>query len=706
MRKLSPMVRQALVEFEAGAELATRAIASAPQMCAFVRLTDADTTLLNRHGCRTLARWGNLFIVSFPMSSLPALSCEQSVSRIEAGKSCMALLDTTAILVNAIPAWQGTDLPQAFTGKGVVVGVQDVGFDVTHPTFFSRDMTNYRVKRFWDHLSPDTLESPLYVGADYATETDILRYAHSRDGAIISHGTHTAGIAAGSGYDTAYRGIAWESDICLVSNTVTDDTVFIADSDRYKYTSATDVLGFKYLFDYAASVGKPCVVSFSEGSHQSFWSDDQLMHEALDSLVGPGRIFVASAGNEGHLKTYVDKPRGVESRGTFLENSEHTVFVNMRSDAPFTIRVTAYEGGQPYVRHIHLDDVCQLADSMLVETVRLGSHDYSFIVAAYPSFYDAGVLACELSVSTDAPFNALRPLSVEMVGVDVHAEMFKYVGTMTGNSNNPRVNDAVSGYSILSPGCARSAICVGGTAYRTAITNYRGETRVYDGRYGHDSPRLHAASIGPTFDNRVKPDVVANGANVISAYSSYYIEQNPFSWNVGNDVVHFTHNSHTYGWNATSGTSMSAPVVAGAIALWLQACPTLSPDDVKAILARSCRRPDGSMHYPNNYYGYGELDVYRGLLDILGAVSIPGVSTSQPLRAHFSLDDSRWLSVSFDGERQPSGGFTLSVYSLSGVQLLHTSDSGLSLSSLPSGIYVVQLHCRDAQSCGSTLIRL
>ena len=60
---------------------------------------------------------------------------------------------------------------------------------------------------------------------------------------------NTLGIAAGCGYDSPYRGMAYESDICLVSNAVSDDEQFIDSTDYYKYTYATDALGFKYIMD-------------------------------------------------------------------------------------------------------------------------------------------------------------------------------------------------------------------------------------------------------------------------------------------------------------------------------------------------------------------------------------------------------------------------------------------------------------------------
>ena len=89
--------------------------------------------------------------------------------------------------------------------RGVVVGVQDIGFDLTHPTFYTRDMSRYRIQALWDHLSPDTIGSPYYVGRDYRGEEALLQLGCPYDGNVQTHGTHTAGIAAGSGFDSPLR---------------------------------------------------------------------------------------------------------------------------------------------------------------------------------------------------------------------------------------------------------------------------------------------------------------------------------------------------------------------------------------------------------------------------------------------------------------------------------------------------------------------
>jgi subtilisin family serine protease len=104
---------------------------------------------------------------------------------------------------------------------------------------------------------------------------------------------------------------------------------------------------------------------------------------------------------------------------------------------------------------------------------------------------------------------------------------------------------------------------------------------------GEHGERSAYSSVGPTYDERVKPDVMAPGTNVISSYSSYYLEACPEASDIASDVEHFEFNGRTYAWNANSGTSMSSPVVAGIIALWLEAKPTLSRDDVMEVIRES-----------------------------------------------------------------------------------------------------------------------
>ncbi|MBR0526775.1 MAG: S8 family peptidase [Prevotella sp.] len=698
LHKLSPMLRQMVAQRET------------PTVCAFIRITDDAERILRQNGCQKLAQAGNIYIAAIPADRLSALSQERNVSRIEARRGTHALMDSMAIHLNALPVYAGTSLPQAYTGKDVVMGIMDIGFDLTHPNFYDAQASNYRIKRLWDQISPDTIGSSLFVGRDYSGERELLDLGCSYDGKQQTHGTHTLGIAAGSGYNSPYRGMAWESDICLVNNATTEDIALIDTADYSKYTFATDALGFKYIFDYAQSVGKPCVVSFSEGSEQDFYGYDVLYYAMLDSLLGPGRILVASAGNNGNVVNFIHKERGRERAGTFVQTSIDRMSLTAKADAPFTLRTTIYNT-EPMVIEIPTNEVLAREDSCYTDSVLIDDRMYYITLTAYPSCYIPTETCYDIELRALANLGSHKPLSVEFVGRDADIEVYRNSGNLVTNPLEPELCDATVGRTIHSPSSAPRVICVGATGYRTGITNYLGEYREFN--QGNDGRRSSYSSIGPTFDGRIKPDVMAPGSNIISSYSSYYLENNPQAGDIRSDVEHFDFRGRTYSWNSNAGTSMATPAVGGAIALWLQAKPTLTPEEAMDVIAHTSSHYDESLSYPNNEYGYGQIDVYRGLLYILGIDGIEGLSQHQPKAVSILPIGQGQLQLRFEGgEGLSTPSFSIRIFNTSGQLVSTQSLTGgqeeytIDLSSLPHGVYAVQVNTGQPATTGSTLVRL
>lgn len=147
--------------------------------------------------------------------------------------------------------------------------------------------------------------------------------------------------------------------------------------------------------------------------------------------------------------------------------------------------------------------------------------------------------------------------AVTTVAVDIAASRGILVVTSAGNEGGfpwPTLN---------APADADSAVTVGAVDLSGTI--------------------LASSSRGPTYDGRIKPDVVAQG--VLVATLNW---QNPA------------------GPAAAAGTSASAPLVAGASALILQRHPDWSPVQVRDALRATASQSDT----PNNDYGWGIIDAY------------------------------------------------------------------------------------------------
>ena len=155
---------------------------------------------------------------------------------------------------------------------------------------------------------------------------------------------------------------------------------------------------------------------------------------------------------------------------------------------------------------------------------------------------------------------------------------------------------------ILSPGNDPYAITVGAS-----------DTQQTPGT--SDDTVCSYSSIGPTlYDEYAKPDLVAPGNHLVSLRA-------PFSWvDVTYPQTRVAVSTYVPGapawlpasYAVMSGTSASAPVVAGAAALMVQKDPDLTPGQIKLRLMDSARPLAGASSYAE---GAGELDVAAALDD-------------------------------------------------------------------------------------------
>ena len=587
--------------------------------------------------------------------------------------------DRTAKWVNIEQVKDGTGagLTQAYTGKGVILGIVDIGFDLTHPTFYAADGKTYRIKRFVENgKTDDTNGHVIPLGREYRTEEEILGVQHSADYATSQHATHVLGIAAGSGYGTPYQGMAPETEICAVA--IDRETDYMKDFESPE---------FKYIFDYADSLGKPCVINYSAGTGfdpVNFYKAEQ----AMKKMLGPGHILVAGAGNSGGQPFYTVKKRGIEAGGVFLKYSDNKPErkYHFISNDPFTIkciRVTS-----PNMKDYTKGDSLTF-DSQNLPTAKQTIDIYQAQITKLDSIY---TLTLSFTDPEDMDITGSFMFVVEGKDAQVKIISDPHVFFLDNTALDPRCNLAKEAHSILVPACWADVIAVGNIIGRLGAKDSTAD--IPADTQGILGTRDGTSSIGPAFTGIAKPDVVAPGSSVISAGSS-------FSSRGADNIIDFTEtefNGKTYPWRVGLGTSMSSPVVAGIIALWLEAKPTLTPQEALETI-RLTSKPLGvdSLGHPNGEYGYGLIDAYKGLLHVLGIdTSIRSLSQHQPAGMTFRVAGDLLYA---DGAED---GIPVTFYSLSGtlVRQSQVENGTVSLSGMPKGVYAVQLG-----KLGSTLIR-
>ena len=702
---------------------------------ALVESTDGDATIQQKGGL-VWQDFGHGFYAAFlPVDSLGALDQSASIVRMEANELSNVLNDNSKEILGVNKVWNGIELPQAFRGNGVLAGVMDIGFDFTHPSFRNEDGSS-RVIWFWDPLAEN--DNPKELGRTYTTPDEVLAAEHSYNAAQDNHGSHVLGSIAGRGIDGNFAGMAPEADIIgghVPIGDIPQDfysrlndylmKTFLPETNglpmgivNVEISSVIELAMLYKIFKKADDLNKPCVVNWSFGAPSSFSADFTAYETVLNRMLGPGRIVVASAGNDGGMMKYVKKEADKPMEQPVYYKSEirtYSMFIRTKMDNPFfkmdmvfedladTIHIDTYDAiiknafNQDYEASVDIprsewedefEDVEEYPFSVAVKTTNFAEGYAGFNLIVHPSekYSHSENMVGKIIVNS--------PVELEFLGSkDAKGGYTRFSNENIENSRGCNIK------TINLPGSLERIVTVGAMHQCTSFTNIFGEDATYIALGSENGHLSSFSSCGPTIDNRIKPDVVAPGHNVLSVYNSFY--EPGLAENVEKKMAYKANAfGKDYAIWTMSGTSMSSPVATGVIALWLQANPNLTPEDIKGVIERTSHQPEPEFSGTdkNVYYGWGEIDAYAGLLDILGLTGISEISKHQPAGLKFRLEGRTLYIDGIDSSE------TVTVFDLSGRPVLRTetsSDGILSLPELSAGVYAVQVGHR-----GSTLIRL
>lgn len=537
----------------------------------------------------------------------------KGISRVEFSRKGCVSLDSARLAMGADRIMSGEAFNRPFNGKGVVVGICDIGFDPLHPAFFTADGTESRLRRLVQFRESHGERLEMRTLKEYEDwQTDNSGHTHA---------THVAGILAGACASEGYQGIAGGADMVVTVSELSEVGL---------------LAGAEEILAYARQEGKPCVINMSMGNYIGPHDGTSLFSQYLD-MIGKEAIVCMSAGNEGRHNNSI---AGVmesdhDSLPFRLANYCWTNFdMNGITDIwssdsrPLrlrpviydeTLRKTVYEFKEfaPEADGVWSvsSDPSDLAydesfacyyDGWMEIYSEVNPDNGRFNVTAY---YDARTKE-QSDAGPWARYNLAFVCSgKEGVRIDVYAD-----GTNTFIKEVPGGPKPTSDCSISDLACGENVISVGMYVCRRYSPLLSGEVNEGANPAGIVHP---SSSYGTLADGRRLPLTVAPGGNIISACSYYYAK----ALSAPEDVLAGRGESggREYFWVHDVGTSMASPYVAGFMALWLEADPTLTPAEAREFIVRSNTMDIDSPSDPRNPNGW--FDPVGGMTLVVGKTS-------------------------------------------------------------------------------------
>ena len=663
---------------------------------AFLHLNDEnDLEGLEANGVVINAQYGTILSVRIPADNLEAVSQLPSVKYVEIGRPVRKLMNNvrSADFTNVDALHAGTGLSQAYTGKGVVVGIIDGGLQYNHINFYDPESQELRLKRVWNQNMNGNAPDGYHYGTEYTTPEDIEKA--QRDESSESHATHVMGIAAGSYKGNSYYGIAPDADLVFVSYNLADNSS--------SNTSITD--GIKYIYDYAESVGKPCVINMSLGSHIGPHDGTSTFDRICDDLQGEGRLLVGAAGNEGGYPIHAQKTLAINDTTMtsliefdpywFLYSNVMTSTVDIWGDAgkDFTVKVIVYD--KKSNKAVYTSEAFSTATgtSKIIQNPTGAMGEVLIATATDPNNHKGNATIEAILRRVEDDYYVGFEVSGS-AGTTLNAWADAYISWLTNAGNNKFTNGDSNSTMGEIGGTGKRIISVGAYTSNNYVEHH------YSSEYNESSQTIDQlatfSSHGPTVDGRMKPDIAAPGTMLVSSLNSTTCQRGGSDYDYVVSIENIDKSNYYYG--SMEGTSMASPVVTGTLATWLQAKPKLTPEQVREVFAHTAKTDNYTGNIAgvgDNLWGYGKLDAYNGLvycLDLSG-IDETGAPTRPMVYPNPASTECHFLLPSDDQ------GVSVTLYSLNGSEVYRQyagdvqagEPTTVALNSIAPGIYLMRI---------------
>jgi minor extracellular serine protease Vpr len=669
------------------------------------------------YGWRLVTRMGEVVTLQGCASSLPALGTLPGIRYVKLPSRVYPEMDSARKLthVNQVhDAASRGGIGRRFTGKGVLFGILDMEFDTHHPAFLDSNRAT-RFLALWDQT--DTTKGIPRNRFGYG---QIKNHAQLLTDSVFGlgpsiHGTFMTSYAAGSEWKCPYYGVAPDVKIVGVKIGPTDQNL---------------IDGLSWLDSLADSLKMPCVVNMSLGNAEGPHDGTSLVDRAIDNFSAiPGRIVVGAAGNDGGKKCHIAFPIGKTAvQGSWIKSAQ-TTSSSGRPEYFSGIDLWA-DSGNYFAATFYILDTSTAAKTYRQGVPRLSTattqHGITPLYWTNTTTGRRDTLVFEDSVERASPLNARPHCRVWMLGYNpalilgvtvvdsaaaggsVHAWNMYKSAFMSLGMTGFYDGDTVMCVNELG-GTAKRNITVGAYSNKLVFKLWNGQEVAWNGLPNPVSDsgahRLQGTSgRGPTLDGRVKPDIVAPGHDVVGAMPRNMPNNGMIAWPAD------THSTGRYTNNG--GTSVAAPIVAGIVALMLEANPQLTVEDARRFIQQTAITDaiTGIITTPNNSWGAGRVNAAAAIGKMLNIPLGYRGGVAPGLLHQYSIAGIAENTLRLNGLHKGEDDKTaVDIFAMNGRLVLHKpvrfNAAIVAYKNLPQGIYIARAIRKGETLCSVVITK-
>lgn len=712
---------------------------------AFARLAEGVTLEdVQAQGVQVVRTMGPFVIIATTLDDAERVASLKLFKDFQFEKKVQQKMNYARKATHVDDVHQGIGLTQAYTGKGVVCGIVDNGFDFGHANFLDAE-GRPRIK-YYESVGTNsnaTSADDYFTIKPYNTPEAIQKLTTDNTGSY--HGTHTMGIMAG-GYRGNTKASILNEETDKFSTTISESTpnpyygmAYDADIIAGSAVNMSNLEIAQAVYDlalYEEYSKQPQVINLSLGSNSGPHDGTSAECQVFDLLAQQyGSKIVVASGNEGDMKLAIHKQITADDTemksfvtGAALEDKDGSYYMRYGGIEIYSNDNKPFKKLDIIVYNTARNRVSRTFSLTPTETNK-GSGTY-YCSAAYVDYvggtmdltfgkYFDGWVGFGWSIDENSnrayALIDIATMDIESNNVDNQYIIgFKVTGEEGQRFDAYASGDAIYGIdsynvegwddgtcngTISDMATGKHTLCVGSYTEVNGWSQLDGYS--YSQLQEDGTPVLEKGkvssftSFGTLADGRNLPHVLGPGAYVISSMNRHYLEAAGYA--DSEDIltaVALNDTRDPYAWSA--GTSMACPAVTGIIALWLEADPSLTMDEIKDIIATTSQKTENMTLDDPAQVGYGLIDAYAGLKEVLRRKETDGIwgQKGDDSRLVATACGDRRVNVFVAGEK----ALDIDVYDMAGVKVKDMHAQGdeamIDLSDTSKGAYIIRVNGR------------